>query len=110
MAGKGKKRKAAQGDFATNRRARHDYLIDKTYEAGLVLTGTEVKSLRQGRANLTDGYAYIDTVLIPANGTYTLLVDPRGVDTGSLTLRLNRLTAAAGSIVPGTARVSEAMM
>jgi len=46
--------------IATNRRARHDYTIEKTYEAGLVLTGTEVKSLRQGRANLTDGYAYID--------------------------------------------------
>jgi SsrA-binding protein len=46
--------------IATNRRARHDYDIDKTYEAGLVLTGTEVKSLRQGRATLTDGYAYID--------------------------------------------------
>ena len=46
--------------IATNRRARHDYAIEKTYEAGLVLTGTEVKSLRQGRANLTDGYAFID--------------------------------------------------
>jgi SsrA-binding protein len=45
---------------ATNRRARHEYNIEKTYEAGLVLTGTEVKSLRQGRANLSDGYAYID--------------------------------------------------
>ncbi len=46
--------------IATNRRARHEYNIDKSYEAGLVLTGTEVKSLRQGRANLSDGYAYID--------------------------------------------------
>jgi SsrA-binding protein len=45
---------------ATNRRARHDYTIEDTYEAGLVLTGTEVKSLRQGRASLVDGYAYID--------------------------------------------------
>lgn len=45
---------------ATNRRARHDYTIDKTFEAGLVLSGTEVKSLREGRANLADGYAYID--------------------------------------------------
>lgn len=44
---------------ANNRRARHDYTVEKTYEAGLVLTGTEVKSLRQGRANLSDGYAYI---------------------------------------------------
>ena len=45
---------------ATNRKARHDYTIEDTYEAGLVLTGTEVKSLRQGRASLGDGYAFID--------------------------------------------------
>ncbi|MDI2097411.1 SsrA-binding protein SmpB [Ruicaihuangia caeni] len=45
---------------ATNRRARHDYLIEDTIEAGLVLSGTEVKSLRHGRASLVDGYAYID--------------------------------------------------
>lgn len=45
---------------ATNRKARFDYLIEDTIEAGLVLTGTEVKSLRQGRASLVDGYALID--------------------------------------------------
>ncbi|WP_169077568.1 SsrA-binding protein SmpB [Microcella alkalica] len=45
---------------ATNRKARHDYTIEDTYEAGLVLSGTEVKSLRQGRASLVDGYGYID--------------------------------------------------
>ena len=45
---------------ATNRKARHDYLIEDTYEAGLVLTGTEVKSLREGRASLVDGYAFIE--------------------------------------------------
>ena len=45
---------------ASNRRARHDYTIEDTVEAGLVLTGTEVKSLRQGRASLIDGYAFID--------------------------------------------------
>jgi SsrA-binding protein len=45
---------------ATNRKARHDYTIEDTYEAGLVLTGTEVKSLREGKASLVDGYAYID--------------------------------------------------
>ena len=39
-----------------NRRARRDYFIEETYEAGLVLLGTEVKSLRQGRANLSDAY------------------------------------------------------
>lgn len=45
---------------ATNRKARYDYNIEDTVEAGLVLWGTEVKSLRQGRASLVDGYAYID--------------------------------------------------
>lgn len=44
---------------AENRKARHDYFIEDTYEAGMVLTGTEVKSLRQGRANLKDSYARI---------------------------------------------------
>ena len=45
---------------ASNRRARHDYLIEDRYEAGIVLSGTEVKSLRQGRASLVDAYACID--------------------------------------------------
>jgi SsrA-binding protein len=45
---------------AQNRKARHDYHVESTVEAGLVLTGTEVKSLRAGRATLTDGYATID--------------------------------------------------
>lgn len=43
--------------IAENRKARHDYFIEDQIEAGLVLTGTEVKSLRQGRANLKDSYA-----------------------------------------------------
>jgi SsrA-binding protein len=45
--------------IASNRRARHDYTIESTVEAGLVLTGTEVKSLRAGRATLTEGYGQI---------------------------------------------------
>jgi SsrA-binding protein len=44
---------------ATNRRARHDYDIQETFEAGLVLTGSEVKSLRGGRASLTESYARV---------------------------------------------------
>ncbi|HEY5360946.1 MAG TPA: SsrA-binding protein SmpB [Streptosporangiaceae bacterium] len=44
---------------ARNRRARHDYHIDDVVEAGLVLTGTEVKSLRAGRASLTDGFGQV---------------------------------------------------
>lgn len=45
---------------AQNKKARHDYSIEDVYEAGLVLVGTEVKSLRAGRASLTDGYATLD--------------------------------------------------
>ncbi|HHY06116.1 MAG TPA: SsrA-binding protein SmpB [Clostridia bacterium] len=43
-----------------NRKARHDYFIEETYEAGIVLAGTEVKSLRAGRANLKDSYAQVE--------------------------------------------------
>ncbi|MEU3553887.1 MULTISPECIES: SsrA-binding protein SmpB [Streptomyces] len=46
--------------IAQNKKARHDYLVIDTYEAGLVLTGTEVKSLRQGRASLVDGFVQLD--------------------------------------------------
>lgn len=45
---------------ALNRRARHDYVIDETFEAGIVLTGTEIKSIRAGKANLSDAYARIE--------------------------------------------------
>ena len=45
---------------ASNRKARHDYLIEATWEAGLVLRGTEVKALRMGRASLVDGWASFD--------------------------------------------------
>ena len=44
---------------ATNRRARHEYFIEETFEAGLVLTGTEIKSIRQGLVNLQDGFALV---------------------------------------------------
>ena len=66
--------------IAQNKKARHDFHIEDTYEAGLVLTGTEVKSLRAGRASLVDGFAEIDRgeawllqVHIPQydNGTWT---------------------------------------
>ena len=59
---------------ATNRKAHHDYFIEETLEAGLVLQGTEVKSLRLGLANLTDSYAIVknnEMFLFNANiGTY----------------------------------------
>ncbi len=46
--------------ISTNRKARHDYHIDESFEAGIVLTGTEVKSVRNARVNLKDSYARIE--------------------------------------------------
>ena len=50
---------AGEKTVATNRRARHDYEIDETYEAGIVLTGSEVKSLRGGKASLSEAYGRV---------------------------------------------------
>ncbi|MER6216384.1 MULTISPECIES: SsrA-binding protein SmpB [unclassified Streptomyces] len=47
--------------IAQNKKARHDYAIIDTYECGIVLTGTEVKSLRQGRASLVDGFVSVES-------------------------------------------------
>jgi SsrA-binding protein len=56
---KGKKRKAAPGDVASNRQASFRYNLLEKFEAGMVLTGTEVKSLREGKAQLKDAYATV---------------------------------------------------
>ncbi len=73
-------RQQGQKLIAQNKKARHDYLVEDTFEAGLVLTGTEVKSLRAGRASLVDGFAevhegeaYLHGVHIPeyTEGTWT---------------------------------------
>lgn len=99
--------------IAQNRKARHDYHIGDRFEAGMVLTGTEVKSLRQGRASLADAFATVDdgevwlrNAHIPeyAFGTWTnhatrrnrkLLLHRREID------KLERATTASGrTIVP----------
>jgi SsrA-binding protein len=56
---KGKKRKTAPGDVATNRQAAYRYNLIERFECGIVLTGTEVKSLREGKAQLKDAYATV---------------------------------------------------
>jgi len=81
---KGKpERQPAPGErkvIASNRKARHDYTILDTYEAGMVLQGTEVKSLREGKASLVDGFCvfyrdelFIEQIYIPEylNGSWT---------------------------------------
>jgi len=64
MAKKKKKKKAADPKIgprtvASNRRARHEYFIEDTYEAGIVLTGTEIKSVRLGQISLQDGFVLV---------------------------------------------------
>jgi SsrA-binding protein len=49
-----------ESTIALNRRARHDYSIDETFEAGLVLNGTEIKSVRAGKVNLSSSYARVE--------------------------------------------------
>jgi SsrA-binding protein len=56
---KGKKRKAAPGDVASNRQAAFRYNLLERFECGIVLTGTEVKSLRDGKAQIKDAYAVV---------------------------------------------------
>ncbi len=56
---KGRKRKASAGDVATNRQASYRYNLLERFECGIVLTGTEVKSLREGKAQLKDSYAVV---------------------------------------------------
>lgn len=51
-----KKKKTPENTIAQNRKARHDYLIEETFEAGLSLQGWEVKAMRESKANLTDAY------------------------------------------------------
>ena len=62
--------------IAQNKKARHDYEILETYEAGMVLQGTEVKSLRAGRATLTDGYATVDDGEVWLRGVHIPEYDP----------------------------------
>lgn len=54
-----KKKPQQDNAVATNRKARHDFIIEDTIECGIVLTGTEIKSVRQGKINLKDGFARI---------------------------------------------------
>ena len=79
--GSAKSRNAAKGPpdgarggrnkmVAQNKKARHDYAIEDVLEAGLVLTGTEVKSLRQGRCSLTDAYASVQDGEVYLHGAH----------------------------------------
>jgi SsrA-binding protein len=63
---------------ATNRKARHDYHLEDRYEAGLVLTGTEIKSIRAGRVNLREGYVQARDDELWLVGVHVAPYDPSG--------------------------------
>jgi SsrA-binding protein len=67
---KGRKRKTSAGDVATNRQASYRYNLLERFECGIVLTGTEVKSLREGKAQLKDSYAQVRDGEIWLMGVY----------------------------------------
>lgn len=98
---------------ATNRKARYDYHIEDTFEAGIVLSGTEVKSLRQGRASLVDAYAtveggeaWLESVHIPEynEGTWTNHAPRRKrkllLHKEQILKMANRITAGGFTLVP----------
>jgi SsrA-binding protein len=70
MAAPSSNRPTGRKIIASNRKARHDYSILETVEAGVMLTGTEVKSLRLGRASLVDGFASIDNGEVFLHGVH----------------------------------------
>lgn len=105
------KRKAPKDDdeaprlIAANRRARHEYFIEETYEAGLVLMGWEVKSLREGRAQVTEAYVVLknrEAFLIGAHFTplkeASTHVHPDAVRTRKLLLHERQLSQLIGKV------------
>jgi SsrA-binding protein len=67
-------------NITVNRKARHEYTILQTYEAGIVLQGTEVKSLRQGKANLVDSYAILKDGEVWLQGAHISVYDQGSIN------------------------------
>ena len=97
-------REAGTKLVAQNKKARHDYSIEDVFEAGMVLTGTEVKSLRAGRASLVDGYALYENGEVWLRGVHIPVYDmgtwtnhePR--QARKLLLRKDELKRIAGQV------------
>ena len=90
---------------AQNKKARHDYLIEDTFEAGLVLQGTEVKSLRAGRASLVDGFAEVHNGEIFLHGVHILYT--QGTWTNHAARRVRKLLLNRSEIDKIEHRVNE---
>jgi SsrA-binding protein len=77
---KGRKRKSAAGDVATNRQASYRYNLIERFECGIVLTGTEVKSVREGNVQLKDAYAQVRDGEVWLMGVYIAPYGPAARD------------------------------
>ena len=102
---KGKEEKEEKRLIAQNRRARHDYFIEETFEAGLVLEGWEVKSLRDGRAQVTEAYVILknnEAWLIGAHftplGTASTHVHPDNTRSRKLLLHEREIAQLVGKV------------
>ena len=100
-----KKQSADSPLIAENRKARHDYFIDETYEAGLVLQGWEVKSLRAGRAQLKEAYVFVKDgeawlfgAHVSALPTASTHVIPDPIRTRKLLLNRSELDGLIGAV------------
>jgi len=105
MAKTSKKTKDNSASIAQNKKARHDYAINETFEAGLVLEGWEVKSLREKRANITDTYVMIqknEAWLVGANitplQTASTHIHPAPTRARKLLLHRNELDKLIGMV------------
>lgn len=92
--------------ITSNRRARHDYEILDTYEAGIVLTGTEVKSLRTGRASLADAYADLHNGELRIHGVH-IAEYSHGTWTNHAPRRIRKLLLHRGEIDKLTGKLTE---
>src|SRR5437879_1782066 len=105
MSKKAAEEKEEQRQIAVNRRARHEYFIEETFEAGLVLEGWEVKSLRAGRAQITEGYVILknnEAWLIGAHITPLLTasthIKPDPTRTRKLLLQQRQIATLVGKV------------
>jgi len=92
--------------IAQNKKARHDYSIEDVFECGIVLTGTEVKSLRMGRASLIDGFAMVDKGELWLSGVH-IPEYAQGTWTNHTPRRNRKLLVHAAEIRKLTARMKE---
>ena len=92
--------------IAQNKKARHDYSIEDVFECGIVLTGTEVKSLRMGRASLIDGFAMVDKGELWLSGVH-IPEYTEGTWTNHTPRRNRKLLVHAAEIRKLTARMKE---